>query len=555
MKWVVCGLVLVTLSAAGYFGYSIYSIRELSKRADSAASQPVAATSGPAVPHANVGQRVLSARNSAELATARDAARSGGAAAVDSLIAALQASPERASGQALRNQLCAIDLIANAGDPSAAVRLEPLARRRGLEREVLVARGLLGDRGISDALADAWLDATRSLLFIERFSNICGSDESAAASAAFESAHARAERLADAIRGVNSEAADGSVMERLLDAYWDSWSWLGQSRDERFSSAVWDLAKPRDSTDSDFRQRVRAARRVLDRTSRSGSPSARAAAGLVLLNSGPQYQSLKKDIIDTLASILPDASPLEQQRIAWSLTRLAGRPFGELTVERAPGDATKASIDAVLQWAAQQGIGKPSTTKHKADAFAAPPIPTRRVITRAAQIEADLSRTLVAGWPGAEAAIDAWRSERLGLTPRLAAELEPARAGKSPALLAAAIVAAVDAKSKDAPARLALLAEAAEQPEWVRAMAAVARALLTSDKAAGDWPSRLTSATVGDGRGDAPGTAVWARLVAAGGRSAVDRVRSGGSLAASVRDKLVREADRQLETTRSGGRR
>lgn len=551
LTWVGVGIGSVVFITMAFVAVSTYRSRTVAQDAarmaarDEQTGPPPVATSAPAYV-----TKLLNAANDAELRSATEEIARHGQIGLDALGDALGKSPQRGSAQQTRNQLAAVEILVASRDHAMVPFLEAVAKRAALAHEVMLARGVLGDDRVKDALCAAWLDYLRMRMFYERLGQLVGNDDGGVCVAMARRAEQSAERVSDALRVLN-ERDDSGIVERLLEQYWDSWSWLGQTRDERFGAAVWDVAKPRDAADSDFKNRVRRARRVLDRSSQVGTPSVRAAAGLVLANSGPQYQTLKKEIMATLATICTDATPTEQQRIVWTLTHLAGRSFGKFDDTQQPIDADRAAIDAMLKWATEQGIGEPKAGRVKGDNYPKPPTLTRRVITPQAQAEQGLLAGLDRGWSELGATLDGWRAAKLGYSQRIAAYFQRERVESNAVHFAAAIILAVEESRHDALPSIEAIRQSRELSATVRTMAGVAEALIS--KRSSDWPV-LLSPTDLTGGSDEPGMDAWARLIGAGGRSAIDTLRaSRGSLDAADRDKLADAADSHYQARLGSG--
>ncbi|MFN0137551.1 MAG: hypothetical protein ACKVS9_15715 [Phycisphaerae bacterium] len=545
LTWIGVGIGSVVAIALSFVAFSTYRSHNVAVDAAAveAASQPSSVPAPTSVPV--YVSKMLNAASEVELKAAIVEVRNRGQAGTDELGEALAKLPTRSSAQQTRNQLAAVEYLLASRDRAVIPYLETVAKRPALERDVLIARGLLGDGRVKDALCGAWLDAARSRMFFERLGQLVGPDDGGVCAAAARRAAQQAERLSDSLRVLN-EHEDAGIVERLLEKYWDSWTWLGQTRDERFSAAVWEVAKPRDESDADFKNRVRRARRVLDRSSQVGTPSVRAAAGLVLANSGPQYQTLKKDIMATLVTMFGEASAMEQQRIVWTLSRLAGRAFGGLDDSQQPVDADRAAVDAMLKWATEQGVGTPGTPRTKFENFSRPPAFARRVITPQVQREQSLLDGLDRGWSALGKTLDDWRAAKLGYTPRIAALFARDRGERGAVRYAAAMILAVEASRRDALPAIEALRQARDLPPTLRTMAGVAEALIEQRRS--DWPILLSAAELADGS-DKPGLDAWARLIAAGGRRAIDTLReSTGSLDASERVRLADAAETHLQS-------
>jgi hypothetical protein len=362
-----------------------------------------------------------------------------------------------------------------------------------------------------------------------------------------------ADRLADGLH-VLSQNPDSTVVGTLLEALFPSWGWLGQQRDERYASAVWDASKPPRDADADYRHRVRAARRVLDRTSQSASAGARAAAGIVLAASGPQYETLRKEIVAALAGQLSDCPPLDQQRVTWALARLAGQRFGEITDRSAPQDVERTAVLAALEWVRSSGLANPPPLRTARESYPPPPMPALRIVTAERQLEEALLREIDSGWEPAERAADRWVRAGLGLTPRLSERLDPAQ--REPKLFAVTAAIAIVAESNATPARtrLEVWSKSADQPAWLRSFARTALVALDvrGGRDAGNWPGEL-AADAFEFSAERPSTRLWGRLISAGGPALLERLRKERkAVPAPIRDTLLRAAEQAAARNRKG---
>jgi phage FluMu protein Com len=439
------------------------------------------------------------------------------------------------------------------GDPSVVRTLIVCQRRPELRDAALHARGRLGDAGALTDLLRLWLDRQRQTMFLERLAALLGREESPGLAAYRRSAVSQAAETSAALRPLAHNSAN-HVLEPLGDAYWESWGWLGQSRGEVFADRLFELARPSiaprgaQSLLTFQAEEIRGARRLLKQMAERGSPLAQAAAGLVLIQCMPQYQSLRESIVAALAKELPGCSPAIQQRLAWALARLTGRTFDQLTENGKPADATAADIQAVERWAAQTfGAGAPAATAQTIS-FPAPPALTLHVVSVRRQIERDLLPQLQESWSVADAAIGRWIAADLGWTPRLAALLRSGRGDAESVGLASAIVLAAVAGEESARPQLEGWRIATDRPAAIRSLAYAALGAL--DARAGRWNSRWPD---GFSLGDAadlergrPGWSHFGRIVAAGGSAMTERLTRGprSALTPAERSKLIESARR-----------
>lgn len=499
-------------------------------------------------------QRLFAARSLAERKQAADAITEQGAAGVAPMLERLARVPvtER-DPQAIFNAARTIDLVANLGGPASAAALRDLQRHPALKEHVIRARAMLADATVSAEAAALWSDLARRRMFFERLAKLAPAEAASADRTAVGRAAEAADRQAEGLH-VLAQLPESTIVGTLLETLFLSWSWLGQQRDERYSTQIWDAAKPPRDADADFRHRVRAARRVLDRTSQTATAGTRAAAGIVLANSGPQYETLRKEIVSTLAGQLSDCPPIDQQRVTWTLARLAGQRFGDLSDRSAPQDVDRTTVVAALDWARTSGIANPPPLRTARESYPPPPVPALRVITAERQLEYALLREIDAGWPTAERAADRWVTARLGLTPRLNERLDPAQHEPNLAAVAAAMVIAADSNAMAARTRIEMWSKTADQPAWLRGFAGTALAALDAraGRSVENWPTDL-SPQVFEFALDRPSARLWGRLISAGGPGLLDRLRKERrALPLPIRDTLLKAAEQAAARNRKG---
>ncbi len=284
---------------------------------------------------------------------------------------------------------------------------------------------------------------------------------------------------------------ESNVLGQVLALYWRSWGWLGQQRDERSASEIFDCAKLPGAAGEDVKESVRAARRSLEASSAS-QPEITAAALLVLTNEAPQYESLRREMQKRLVEALPTASPAIQQRLTWTVARTAGGPVAGAL--RHPADVDSTTVRAVIDWARGAGVATVTTPPHPSRAT--PPVPTLRVCSvRRQHQDALLPNLRSPDWDASRAALREWLAADLGYPPATQALLAPETADRSPPALAAALTLAGRYGGSAERARLQTWRESADQPPWVRDLASTALAMqaLRNGDSAGNWPLGISN--------------------------------------------------------------
>jgi hypothetical protein len=495
------------------------------------------------IPGAQLATRLLGARDAGERKEALDALLGIEQRAAPAVAAALQAATPAApvDREVRKNILAAFELLTRHAEAYPEARAEwcdTLARYstdETLNYYALCGRARLGDARVLDELTALWRDRLKRQLLLTRLVEMSHAPADASITTR---AAADVDRLEDGLRSL-ARAAETPVIERCAEAYWESWSWLGQGRGERFAEHVFALAKPA-RAELEFKpEDVRAARDLLKRAAGRGTPAARAAAGLILTQSAPQYQTLSRTIGESLGGLLVDATPTDRQRLTYTITRLRGNLFGSVPSEH-PLDITAAEIAAALRWARPDG-----SAPSKAVDYPAPPSLVYRVTTASRLLEQDLLGELHGDWASAARALESWRAAGLGATPRVRALLSPGQRAPDYPALAAALVLVAEANDTAARPLLELWREASDQPAWVRA---AAYAVLGSfDARIGRWDSRWPA---GWDLGDpdlieaGPGWNVFGRVLAAGGKNMLDRLTNSApsTLSAAIKTKLSQAA-------------
>lgn len=550
--WMLIGLGPVIAAALAFVG--IHAYRDRAQRA-------VGAAMGPTLPAplqqsgAESVNRLFAAASAAERLQAIDQLMRLGSDALPALARALEESAADGGPQRRRNRAAAVELLARSGDARWLPALQKLRKDETVSRVVLRARALLGDEEVGAELTAVWLSCLRRKAFLQRVTRIAPSSLPAVNRTIVERTDRQTERCAEALRTLN-ESPDAAFIDGVLGAYWESWSWLGQQRGEGFAAEVFDLAKPPKSKNLEFRFRVRAARRALDRAAQHGSPAAQAAAGVVLAQQAPQYKSLRERIIGRLASILPTSEPVAQQRVCWTLARLTSRSFGQRSDRDDPVEFGRPAVEDTLRWARSSGLAKPGPLVTADARYPQPPRLVREVVTPRRQLERDLVRELRSGWGAVGDALDRWSEAGLGCTPRVERLLDPGQRSPSyPALAAAMLLVAERGEQRLRP-QLELWQEASDQPPWVRGFAHTVLGVLDArgGRWTSGWPGGLDDEMLEHAGDEAPGWGLWGRLLAAGGPALRGRLEQTqtASLPERVRARLMQAAEQAERRHRTG---
>lgn len=518
---VIAGVGLAAVLLAAFFAVQLYRIRSRP------AGEGFSATSPREIAAEELARKLLSANNPAERLAALDALRGLEARAASALVAALGASlTETTPGpQAANNRIAAIDLLARSGEAHASAvpqwleLLERCQKDPALSEAAIRARALLGDSRVANELGDIWFDHLQRELAFSRIMRVAGSADQPAASFVLRHAAADVKRAAEGLRAL-ARNEQTPVFEHLAEAYWQSWAWLGQARGDRLAEAVFELAKPAGQTLASKSGDAQQPGDVLKRVAERGSPAARAAVGLILEPRGPQYKTLCQNIAGTLANLLPDCAPVDQQRLTWAIARLRGKLFGNES-RNDPREVTAEELRAALEWAHP---GTPAVLKGP---FSEPPLLAYRVTTAARQLERDLLRELERGWPATNAVLVQWRTAELGCTPRVWALLDPGRRRPDYAGLTAAMIIVAETQEQSARPLLELWREASDRPAWVRALAYTVLGSLDGQRGRWDsgWPAGLDLGNTAVLDAGQPGWEHFGRVLAAGGPAMLRRLR------------------------------
>ncbi|MFO0838758.1 MAG: zinc ribbon domain-containing protein [Phycisphaerae bacterium] len=518
--------------------------------AESATSRP---TTSPTTDFAiAAATNMLSAKSPAELRSSREEFARLGPSALPALAAALDESIAKSAtarnSQTLENRIAAIGLLSASGD---AGWIEPLTRwqKQGeLRLAAICGRAQLGDSEVQPELVAEWIEQLRTRLFLQRLHAVAPPGVEHAARALERRVDHAYGQVAAGLRALAARD-DSDTVEKLADVYWSSWGWLGQERDESFIIDLFELAKPpeQEMLDSaEATQEIRSARRALERAAQRGCPRVAAVVGIVLAKRAPQYQRARQRVIDSLAASLAECAAPDQQRCLWALALLKGRVFGKVRAESSPLDVQPADVLDALEWVRASSAGNSAATKPAAGRYLAPPHFTRRVISPERQLEAQYLSELAGDWARFDDFLNRWQMLELPFTPRLREILAPGQRNPDLPSLAAAMMLAA-ARGADVRRELDLWREAAEQPGWVRVLAATTMASI--DARAGllprEWPGNLSASDLSTFDDGTPGWDHLARVIALGGPKLRQQLKdyNGPALTPSMKYRLLTGVD------------
>ena len=544
-NWTLAALIVVAVPFLGVVGYTIY--RDRFARADEPLT-PFVPVTPREVASSKWAQQLFQAASRQERADAVNQLNQMGPRAVTDLLAALEASVRTTGAdrrQQRRNQTAAIRFLGAFGGGQCKLSLAETNWPVQLHEEVVLARGLLGDHDVLDDLCQLWLDHTRASTFLDEAIRAAGAESASVSVHALRRAHERSRRIERALRGFKRAA-----FERIAAGYWESWAWLGQSRDDIFAAKLFEMAKPPEDRDMDVSEAVddlRAARDTLETVTREGPDAVKPVAAVLLANLAPQYRTALNRMKATLARALRDADPVNQQRLTWALASITARQFGAITGDDSPALVRHADVVAALKWIRESRIAQPEPLQTHEGSYLGPPTTMRRVVTVKRQAERDLLARISIDWQTARNVADEWLDLEIGCTPRVRALLNPSqRSPNYPALMGAMIIVAEsNATSWREP--FTIWRQAGDQPAWVRSLAYTVLAALDAQRGdpIGSWPAELIlpKPDAGPGRGD------FARVIAAGGAALVERLALNRplSLSPAAHAELVVAARQALE--------
>lgn len=537
------GLVLCFVAASYYF-YNFYR----------PSSHPVAAFE-PHVREQRSGkeeaQSLFLARTPAERTDAAARLRRIGHDAAAELAAGLLSNLEdsRSSAIALQNQRTAVRLLGEIGGPSQFEPLERAQRVAALRDDAVCSRAMLGDSRVVREAASVWKTQLQRVLFAVRLVYLQSTESSTGRDAWYRAEWEAFQRYTDALRKLGPAG-----IEAAAEAYWDSWSWLGQNRGEGFSTALFELAKPRRgdalilsfATQDEAREDVRAARRMIDDIAQRAAPSVHAALILTLGHCTPQYQRLRERHVAALAERLGGCAALEQQRLAWAIAALTGREFLNFSKTAHPSEAQPDVAAAIVNWARTADPSSAPAELIRHPAYETPPKLTRRIVSPQQQHRRALLPRFSASFAEAEAAANEWIEAQLGYSPAIAALLSPSRTATNESELMAALLVAADAGHADALPLLQAWRIAPDQPRWVRQLAGIAcAAYAVRGGVAVDWPAD-GELDPPDIRSDGPGWSVFGEIIACGGPRMVELLERAQTIAFEDRERFIAAARREL---------
>lgn len=493
---------------------------------------------------------LFTAKTIANRADATNALRRIGADAGAALTRGLQRSLDEGSKSAgsVQNQRAAIRLLAEVGSPLSMETLEHAQRVAALRDDAIRTRALLGDSRVVAEAAEIWIAQLQRVLFAARLDAIQTTDRDVARGEWLRVEWETFERCTDSLRTLGPAGIDA-----VAGRYWDSWTWLGQTHGEGFSSALFELAKPaRDdnvtvgfTTQDETREDVRAARRTLDDIALRSPPAEHAAVILTLGQCTPQYKRLRERHIAALAERIVDCSADDQQRLAWALTKLTGRQFATFSEAKFPREATPDVVTSIVDWARTSNTTTAPVAFKPQNAYPLMPGLTRRVVSSAQQHREALLKRLHGDFATVSDAAAEWVESGLGCPPSVLSLLSPAQHPPDyPAIVAAMIIVAADGEGSARPA-LQAWHVAADQPAWLRQLAALTLASFAARAGAAiDWP-RADEADW-PFASDGPDWSVFGAVIAGGGERLIAHVEHAASIATDDRNRLVTAARREM---------
>lgn len=439
----------------------------------------------------------------------------------------------------------AVALIGAGGDTLWLPLLRQAADIQPLHWDAQCARARLGDTDVLDDLVGQWRAQLEALLFFERMEADMRAAGEPFEPGVVEHARAHMQALAGALRALTARDPQ-AVLERVLGGYWDSWRWLGTQRGAGFASAAFEMALPEKGRASEP-ERVRSARRLLDQTAQQGSLATRAGAGLVLAQNAPQYESLRTRIVAAIAAELPKASPVDQQRGAWTMARLADQRWGAFDAGRHPLEATAADVQAAMQWAAAAGLTPADPAAPLRRLTPAPQL-ERRIVSVKAQWTRDLLRQLRGDWRTSNAARHEWHDARLADSAALLSLLRDGGEAERPAL-ANGLALIADANLTAARPQLEIWRVAVDQPPWVRTLANWTLAALDfrAARPPSGWTPVLPRDVTADFQSPGPGWEHFSAVLAGGGPRMLAVVKESKQLTDADKQRLLESAARTNE--------
>ncbi len=548
-------LVVLSVSAAlailaAFFGVQTYRIM----RPGSGAPQASASHSAPRP--ADIEQaRQAEAAGEAFFGDDLDAARAAyadfrqlDATALEELVKQTNAqlSGETLSAAERARVRAALHLLAERADALAPSDVDALIAAcegyRELREGVVLLRAMLGDAAVIEPLSVFWRSAVEQSLHLSVSDAATGPGGLASIAEADE----RVGRLTAALQRLAEDDVT-MALSGVAAGYWSSWSWLGQERGEGYLKALFRAAQPYRArrlggiatSEADVVASIRHARSTLDALSQTADTLAAAAAGLALLQEAPQYSSARERIEERLLERFADASAAEQQVIAFTLTRIAGRPFAEFDSSDDLRDVDATVVWAVLRWLASRG--REVDGRGVRPRYAPPLRLTRRVAPRPSSDPDQLATELASGGEASLMALTAWRASGYGLNARARTWLDD---GASPWQTAAALTLVAEEGAVDVWNEVAAIERSAGQPGWVRGLAHMTLGVLDQNLRGrySEFPQRLDAALL-ELPDDASQWVLLRQVAAAGGPEMLEALRSSTApVARAVHRHLLRLA-------------
>ncbi len=519
-RWTMVVLGFGLAAAAGFVGFELYRNYSAQQRAAAeraAASQPVDER---APDYAALADAYLKAEDDVQREAAHAAIAKAGSDAWLELAKAVSARPTTRDPRIAANRRAAVEALANCGEPRVCEALAVAGKQPELRVPVAIARATLGDAAVAPTIAELWLERLQRRLVLTQI----GASGPSFARAAWERRQSAAVADFDAINeAVRLLArADAAALRPLLAAYWDSLGWLAQRQDESMLAALFEAAKPPASDESDFRERVRSARRMIESAARGASPSVAIASTLVLAHEAPQYETLRRQLLSELIPRVPSLAQRELQQLAWALARLSANASNDGAPLTHPTDVDIAALTRMHAWVRDSGMGAPPPLPKLAGAVWERPGFTLRVVSSGRQLQSALLAEMAGGWDASLIAVTDWLDADIGWTPGLQAALDATQPSPNLHAVASAMVVAGFSPSEESRRHLQLWRSATDQPAWVRSLAHTALAAQASRAkvALDNWPADLEFSS----QAEAPPIEFYGLLVDAGGAELRKRI-------------------------------
>lgn len=519
-RWTMVVLGFGLVAAAGFVAFELYrnySAQQRSAAERVAASQPFEER---APDFAALADAFLKSEDDAQLESARAAIAKAGADAWLELAKAVSARQTTRDARVAANRRAAVEALANCGEPRVCEALTVAGKQSELRVPVAIARAALGDAGVAPVISELWLERLQRRLLLTQIAAAGPSFARAAWERRQSAAVADFDAINEAVRAL--ARADAAALRPLLAAYWDSLGWLAQRQDEAMLAALFEAAKPPASAASDFRERVRSARRTLESAARGAPPSVAIAATLVLAHEAPQYETLRRQLLSDLIPRVPTLGQRELQQLTWALARLSANASNEGLGLTHPTDVDVAALSRMHAWVRDSGMGTPPPLPKLTGTVWERPGFTLRVVSAGRQLESALLAEMAGGWDASLTAVMEWLDADIGWTPGLQAALDATQPSPNLRAVACAMVLAGFSPSEESRRHLQLWQAATDQPEWVRSLAhtalaaQAARARATPD----NWPAELDFSS----QAEAPPIEFYGLLVDAGGAELRKRI-------------------------------